>query len=96
MVIDDLDIQGVAVLKAEADTPSIIDPHAPLTFAVATQGFQFVAGRDPEIFEGVSIVEHLQLSLGDTGKCFEPARASALEQCLCVLAAEGLDHGVFI
>jgi hypothetical protein len=34
VVVDDLDIQGVAVQKAEAQPPLGIDPNAPLSGAI--------------------------------------------------------------
>jgi hypothetical protein len=92
MIIDDLDIQGVTVLKPEAHTPLIVNANAPLTFAVITQGFQPVAGWDTKVFERVCIVKHLQLALGNIGQCLKFTGAFSLEQCLCVPAMEGLDR----
>lgn len=43
MVIDDLDVIGVAVAPHKADSPLVIDPDAVLTLSVAVQGLQPVA-----------------------------------------------------
>src|SRR6516225_543020 len=92
MIIYDLNIKRVAFLEAKTDAPLIVDADAPLTFAVATQGFQSVAGRHAKIVERMGVLDHLQLALGDSCKCLEPPWALPLEQRLGVLATEGFDH----
>jgi hypothetical protein len=61
MVVDDLDVMGISVLPAEADTPLIIDADAVLSGSVATQRFQPVVRRDAQILEVLGIVQHAQL-----------------------------------
>ena len=56
MVIDDPDIEGITVREAKTETPPIIYTHAPLTFAITAQGFQSVAGRNAEVFDGRGVV----------------------------------------
>jgi hypothetical protein len=92
MVIYDRDIESVAILEAKTDAPPIIDANAPLTFAITAQGFQPIARRDTEVFDRLRVVQHLQLALCNSSKCFELARTFTLEQCLSVLAVECLDH----
>jgi len=92
MVIDDCDIESIASIEAKTDTPLIINANAPLTFAVAAQGFQPVAWGNTEVFECMRVVQHLQFTLGRGGKCFEPTRAFAFEQRLCVFTPECLNH----
>lgn len=92
MVIYDLDVKSIAVLEAKAYAPLIVDANAPLSFAVTAQGFQPIARRGAEVFECVGVIQHLQLALGNIGKCFKPAWAFALKQRLRVSAMECLDH----
>jgi len=74
MVIYDRDIESIAILEAKTDTPPIIDANTPLTFTVTAQGFQPVTRRDTEVFEFIRVVQHLQFTLCNSGKCFELAR----------------------
>lgn len=62
MVVHDLDGPSLAISPGEADTPLIIDANAHLTGAIALQLFKTVAGRRPQIIEGLRGVKHLQLS----------------------------------
>jgi len=79
MVINDLDIQRVAILKSKADAPLIVDANAPLTFSVSPQCFQPVPRRRAKVFKRRCVVDHLQLSLGNSGKCSESGGAAAFE-----------------
>jgi len=45
MIVRYLDVVGVAVAPAEADSPLIVDPDAVLTGAIATQLLQPIAWR---------------------------------------------------
>jgi len=49
VIVDNLDLPGVAITPDEADTPLLVDANAMLPKSVATKGFQPVAGRDPQI-----------------------------------------------
>jgi hypothetical protein len=50
MIINNFNIVGVAVLKAEANPPLFVDADAPLSGAITHKLFQPVAGRDAQIF----------------------------------------------
>jgi len=39
VVIDDFDIEYVAILELETDTPLVVHPDAPLPLAITPQGF---------------------------------------------------------
>jgi hypothetical protein len=39
-IVRDLNIEGIAVAEAKADTPLVIDPDRMLSSAVAFQGFE--------------------------------------------------------
>jgi hypothetical protein len=43
VIIDDLDIEYVAILEVETNTPLVVHPDAPLPFAISPQGFQTTA-----------------------------------------------------
>ena len=45
VIIDDLDVEGVAVLPAEADAPLIVDPDTVLTLSVARELLQSISRR---------------------------------------------------
>ena len=51
VIIRDLDVFGMAVVPDETDSPLVIDPDAVLSFSVAFQDFQTVAGRRSEVFQ---------------------------------------------
>ena len=54
MIIDDLDLEGVAVAELEADPPRAVDRHGPLLPAGA---FQLVK---PDAFQGAQILQPLR------------------------------------
>ena len=97
MVVRDLDVMGVAPDPAEADAPLIIDPDAVLTGTVASQLFETVSGRRPEILKPHRRVELAQLSQGhplNVGPKL-PDRL-ALEEPLGVLVTEAPNHTAMI
>src|SRR5262249_5248950 len=63
MIVDDLDIVGVAVAPAEADAPLVIDPNAVLPFAISGQPLQPISRRRPQVLEIASIVKLHQLAI---------------------------------
>jgi len=62
MVVDDLDLVSVSVPPHEADTPLVIDADAMGSCSIAFEGFESVARRHPQIFQGFCSVEHHQLA----------------------------------
>jgi hypothetical protein len=42
VVIDDLDVEGIAVLETEAHAPLVVDADAPLAGAIAFEGFEMI------------------------------------------------------
>jgi hypothetical protein len=58
MVVNDLDIIGLALSPDEADAPSIIDPDAVLTFSISRKPPQPVAGWRPEIRENFGGIQN--------------------------------------
>jgi len=49
MIIDDLDIKGMAILPSKADTPLIVDADAVLSSPVTAQFFETIAGWSQQI-----------------------------------------------
>jgi hypothetical protein len=80
MVIDDLNVVGMAALEAETYAPLIVDTDAPLPDSVALQLLQPVIGRDTQIFLFFSPVEHRQLAQGHDLDIHETGNPLAVEQ----------------
>jgi len=59
MVIDDLNVVGMAPLEAEAYAPLIVDADTPLPDPVAFQLLQLVIGRNTQVFQLFRPVEPL-------------------------------------
>ena len=79
MVIHDLDIPCIPTLEPEAYAPLVIDANAVLAFAVTLQRFEPVAGRNPQVTQSRSAVQHQELSqrrLPEFGWRNPPASAS--------------------
>ena len=93
MVIDDLDVEGVAVLPAKADAPLIVDANTVLARAIPFELLEPVAGWDTKVNEllgGVheaELAEHEALELGR-----EPAHGLAAKQALGVPIGEAVEH----
>jgi len=56
MVVDDLHVEGVALLPPETDSPLVVHANTPLTFSVSVQLFQLVTWRETEVFESLGCV----------------------------------------
>ena len=96
MVVDDLDVVGVAFRPPEADAPLIVDANAVLSLSIATERFQAVAWRRAQEIKGVSGVDQEQLSLGLSPNCEPLAGTPAREERLGRTVAEALDHCVIL
>lgn len=57
MVIHDFDDLSSATRPPKADSPLVIDADAVLALAVAPEGFQSIARRDPQVIEAASDLE---------------------------------------
>lgn len=63
VVIHDLDLVGIPLLPEKADSPTIVDADAVLSFPVARKRVQAIPGRRPQIVELPGIVQNHQLCL---------------------------------
>jgi hypothetical protein len=59
VIVDDLNIPGVALIKPKAQAPLIVDAYAELTRAVAPEGLKPIVGGHPQVFQPGGSVEHL-------------------------------------
>jgi hypothetical protein len=75
MIVDDLDIETMAIAPNKTDAPLIVDANRMLTFAIAAQRFQLVSGRRCQNAQFGCGVQMKQLSQSDT---FKGSKASAL------------------
>jgi hypothetical protein len=60
MIIRDLDIEGVAVGKSEADTPLIVDPNRMLARSIAFECFETIRRRQAQVRDADCGVQLLQ------------------------------------
>jgi hypothetical protein len=73
MVIDDLDLPGVAAPPLEADAPLVVDPDAVLTLSGALQGFEPVSGWRTQLAKRPHGIEGQQFTPRDPLYLYEPA-----------------------
>jgi hypothetical protein len=92
MIIDDLDVLGVPVDPAKAQSPLAIDPDRVLAFPRTLQPFQTIPGRRRKIVEARGGIQQEKLPAGDPLDSPEPADIVIAEQSLCILVGEGADH----
>jgi len=83
----------MASLEAEADPPLVIDPDAPLPFAIMPQRLQPVRWREAQVFERRRRVklEQPHPRAGQDGRR-EAARESRGEEALRFRGTEGTNH----
>jgi hypothetical protein len=79
VIINDLDIEHVAVLELEADAPLVVHADAPLTLAVAMQSLQAIARWCAHEVQRGSGIQLRELALGHGLDRAEAARAAAFE-----------------
>jgi hypothetical protein len=93
VIVDDLDVVGIAFPPPEADPPLIVDPDTVLTGSIAAKTFETVAGWHAKIVQLLGGVQHPKLSQGhplDTRS--ESPGGSPVEQPLGVPITQALDH----
>jgi hypothetical protein len=78
MIVDDLDVIGIALLPAKADPPLPIDTNAELPVAIAGQGLQPIARQTPQIVQSPPLSKNLQALLRLLTEAIEPADPLAL------------------
>jgi hypothetical protein len=68
MIVDDLDVESVALFPNEANSPLIINANAVLTLAVASQRFQAIARGSQQVSQRSRAMEVKQFPAGDSLK----------------------------
>jgi hypothetical protein len=93
VVVNDLDIVGVAVSPPEADAPLIVDADAVLAGSIAPQLLQPITRRHPEILEALGGIELGELAQHDPvdDRRKPPARRPR-EETLGLTVGEAPDH----
>jgi hypothetical protein len=92
MVVDDLDIVGMAIVPFEADPPLVVDPDGPLAFPLAPQGLKPVSGRNPEIVQALRAVKQVQLAPCLPLDPAPPRHIEVIEETLCYPVPKRPDH----
>jgi hypothetical protein len=92
MIVNDLNVAGIAASPKEAYTPLIIDADAVLTLTVALQCFQPVPWRNHQILQGASTVQVKQLSTRYSLKGPKARHVHIGEQRFRLPGSEGADH----
>ena len=64
MIIDDLDIESVAVLEAKADAPLVVDADTPSTEPIVLQRFQTIRRRPTQILKASGCIQLRQVHVG--------------------------------
>jgi len=89
VVVAEFDIERIAVLRPEADTPLIVDRHSELACAVPFKGVQRVPWRHLQVFDADGGVDLLQLAGGALGDIRRhPAGVARQIESLCLSVGE--------
>lgn len=97
MIINDLDLMGIAFPPSEADAPLIVDTDTVLPFAVAYQLLQAVGRGDAQVVERFRSIQEQEFSQRRPAqRPGEPRLSFAEEDALGLLVAEAADHASMI
>ncbi len=92
MVIDDLNVEHIALLPYETDAPLIVDANTVLPLPVALEQLQPVAGDGSQIPELPSGIEHPQFAESYVLDSLKLLDSLAVKESLSIDRAEGPDH----
>ena len=93
VIVHNLDLIGVAVVPNKADAPLVVDADAVLTIVVARKSLKAITGRDSQVIQVRSVMEHHQLALRPALDMLrEPADATAFGNRLGITVAVAPDH----
>jgi hypothetical protein len=62
MIINDLDIVGIAIMPPETNTPLLVYSYTVLTGTTSFQSFKSVTRRNSQVFCALGVVNHPQFS----------------------------------
>ncbi len=93
VIVNNFNLVGVSVLPDKAQAIAVVDADAVLSFTVATQFLQTVAGGYAQVVEAYSGVQDEQFAQGRALQIGGQVRmAKSFEKIFCVAVAKGLDH----
>ena len=93
VIIDNLDLEGVAVAPPKTDPPLVVDANAVLAGAITFELLQTVTGWDAEVCELLGGVHHAELPEHESVKLGgEAPDAFTLEQPFRIAIGEARDH----
>jgi hypothetical protein len=97
MVVDDFYVGWPRLGPSEADSELLVDSNTVLAFPDAFQRFEAVSGRYPQVFQGIGLVQLIQLPSRDTPEVGRAGFRGALrlrhvEYVPSPLIGERLDH----
>lgn len=94
MIIHDLNPGRPTLRPDKADSPLIVDADVVLPLARIFERLQPICGRDAQVIQGLSLVEHEELAQGNLlYLSWESARDHALPNLFRLSAVEIKDHG---
>ncbi len=93
VIIDDFRLERVPAFPREADPPLIINSHAVLALSAALERLEAVRRGNPQVFEGVSIIEHSKFAPRNSlDVAWELSGSLAKPDLLGFFVTEALDH----
>jgi len=93
VVVHDLNIVRITLAPPEANSEALVDADTVLAFPVSRELLQMVAGREPEVGQALSVVQHPEFPVGnllDVGR--EPGGPFPFEDEGGLLVPNRLDH----
>jgi hypothetical protein len=63
VIVNDLNVPGIALIETKAQAPLVIDAYAELTRTVALEEFEPIVWGHPQIFKSGGTDQHLQITL---------------------------------
>jgi hypothetical protein len=97
VIVGDLHIEGITVFPSEADPPLVVDPDAVLSFPIAGKLLQTIPGRNSQVAQRISRVEHEELPQGRAVNTLRKApRALAIEDSLGLRVSKAPNHGPIV
>jgi hypothetical protein len=93
VVIDDLDVEGIAVLETEAHTPLVVDADTPLAGAITSQNLESIGRRVSQDFNRRGCIQLIQAPHGTSVNILRQSpRPFRRKQRLCFLVGEAPYH----
>jgi hypothetical protein len=96
MVIRDLDVIAMAVAPHEADSPLIVDANGVLSFSVAAQSLQLIAGRRSQNAHFRRGMQLQQLPQRNALEGSKSPRMLVVKKLLGFLRREALNHQLMV